>query len=216
MHTNLNPFTMRFSKQTVEALEWLANNPAVNLDRVVNPDNLNQDAFPASDAFMQPCAILAAITPNMPNKASILFTIGVKTTKRYALMLLGNNSTFLEIDDAMLAKIKLDCAHTTGYPATGYGTHKTGRKLNKGYWLLPIGPKDIKEWLIKISTTRTVKLLKTLKRTKGFDNRLRAAALAQLQNTQKSQVQIDATTIDPKNIPNKVWDQFRDDVEDKR
>ena len=117
-------------------------------------------------------------------------------------MLLNDDSTFLEIDNAMLAEIKLDCAHTTGYPATGYGTHKTGHKLNKGRRLLLIGPKDIKEWLV--STTRTVKLLKTLKRTKGFDNWLRAAALAQPQNTQLSQVQIDATPIDPKNIPKEV------------
>ena len=207
---------MRFSKQTVEALEQLANNSAANLNGVFDPDNLNQDAFPASDAFMQPCAIIAAITANMPDKASMLFTIGAKTNKRYALMLLDNDSTFLEIDDTMLAEIKLDCAHTTRYPATGYGTRKTGRKLTKGRRLQPIGPKDIKEWLAKSSTTRTVELLKTLKRTKGFDNWLRAAALAQPKNTQLSQVQIDATPIDPKNIPKEVWDQFRDDVEEKR
>ena len=76
---------MRFSKQTVEALEQLANNTAVNLNSVFDPDNLNQDAFPTSDAFMQPCAILAAITANMPDKVSMLFTIGAKTNKRYVL-----------------------------------------------------------------------------------------------------------------------------------
>ena len=206
---------MRLSKQTVEALKRLASNPTVNLNRVFDPDHLNQDTFPASNAFMQPCAILAAITSNMPHKASMLFTIGAKTNKRYALMLLDNDSTFLEIDNTMLAEIKLDCAHTTRYPATGYGTRKTGRKLTKGCRLQPIGPKDIKEWLTKASTKRTVELLKTLKRTKGFDNWLRAAALAQPQNTQLSQVQIDATPIDPKNIPKKVWDQLRDNVEEK-
>ena len=207
---------MRFSKQCVEALERLANNPSLDLNSIFEPNILNADGFPISDAFMQPGALLAAITSNAPEKASLLLTIGAKTNKRYALALLDDSSTFLEISDDMLNEIKLDLAHITGYPATGYGTRKTGRKLKQGRRILPLGPKDIKEWLSKTTTTKAVEMMKGLTKTKSFENWVRAAALSKLNDTGTSQVQVTASPIDPKDIPQEVWDQFRSDVEEKK
>ena len=108
---------MRFSKQTIDALEQLANNLALDLNAVFEPNNLNADGFPTLDAFMQPGALLAAITSNMPDNSSMIFTIGARTNKHYALALLDNTSTFLEISKEMLAEITLDVANIKGYPA---------------------------------------------------------------------------------------------------
>ena len=161
---------MRFSNQCVDAFERLANNAALDLNSIFEPNTLNADGFPTSDAFMQPGALLAAITSDAPDKASLLLTIGAKTNKRYALALLDDTSTFLEISDSMLSEISLDLAHITGYPATGYGTRTTGRKLKKGRRILPLGPKDIKEWLSKTTTTKAVEMMKGLNTTKSFEN----------------------------------------------
>ena len=207
---------MRFSKQCVDALERLANNAVLDLNAIFKPNTLNADGFPTSDAFMQLGALLVAITSNTPDKASLLLTIGAKTNKRYALALLDNTSTFLEISDNMLTKILLNLAHVTGYPATGYGTCTTGHKLKKGRCLLPLGPKDIKEWLSKTTTTKAVKMMKGLNKTKSFENWVRAAALSKPNKTGTSQVQVTASPIDPKDIPKEVWDQFRSDVEEKK
>ena len=207
---------MRFSKQCVDALKRLANNAALDLNSIFEPNTLNADGFPTSDAFMQPGALLAAITSNAPDKASLLLTIGAKTNKRYALALLDDTSTFLEISDSMLSEILLDLAHITGYPATGYGTRTTGRKLKNSRRILPLGPKDIKEWLSKTTTTKAVEMMKGLNKTKSFENWVRAAALSKLNETGTSQVQVTASPIDPKDIPQEVWDQFRSDVDEKK
>lgn len=165
---------------------------------------------------MQPGTLLTAIPSTMPDKASMLFTIGAKTNKRYALALLDDTSTFLEISGKMLAEITLDVAHVTGYPAAGYGTCNTGQKINKGRHLQPIGPKDIKEWLAKATTTKAIDMIKSLKKTKAFENWVQGAALAKTNEPGFSQVQVTASPINPKDIPKEVWDKFRSDVEDKK
>ena len=81
---------------------------------------------------------------------------------------------------------------------------------------MPLGPKDIKEWLSKTTTTKAVKMMKGLNKTKSFENWVRAAARSKLNETGTSQVQVTASPIDPKDIPKEVWDQFRSDVDKKK
>ena len=109
-----------------------------------------------------------------------------------------------------------DLAHITGYPATGYSTRTTGRKLKKGRRILPLGPKDIKEWLSNTTTTKAGEMMKGLNTTKSFGNWIRAAALSKTNETGTSQVQVTTSPIDPKDIPQEVWDQFRSDVDKKK
>ena len=89
---------MNFSKHALDALLALVADTAVDWAQFFGQDALNNDSFLASPAYMQPGALIAAVTNANPGRASILLTIGAKQEKRYALALLEDHATFLELD----------------------------------------------------------------------------------------------------------------------
>ena len=89
---------MNFSKHALDALTALAADTAVDWAQFFGQDALNDDSFPALHEFMQPGALIAAVTNANPGCASILLTIGAKQEKRYALALFEDQATFLELD----------------------------------------------------------------------------------------------------------------------
>ena len=78
---------MNFSKHALDALTTLAADTIVNWAQFFGQDALNNDYFLASNVYMQPGALIAAVTNGNPRRTSVLLTIGVKQEKCYALAL---------------------------------------------------------------------------------------------------------------------------------
>ena len=93
---------MNFSKHALDALTALAADTAVDWAQFFGQDALNNDSFLASHEYMQPGALIAAVTNPNPWRASILLTIGAKQEKRYALALLEDQATFFQLDQSAL------------------------------------------------------------------------------------------------------------------
>ena len=73
---------MNFSKHALDALTALAADTEVDWAQFFGQDALNNDSFPASHKYMQPGALIAAVTNANPGRASILLTIGAKQEKQ--------------------------------------------------------------------------------------------------------------------------------------
>lgn len=204
---------MNFSKHALDALTALAADTAVDWAQFFGQDALNDDSFPASHEYMQPGALIAAVTNANPGRASILLTIGAKQEKRYALALFEDQATFLELDRSAKDLIQLDLVHMTGYPTSGYGSRTTKHPIAHGRRLLPLGPDDIKKWFANTSATRAIELLRTLRPvSNGLENWLRAACVAVDTDKNISQVQVEVTSLQPTDIPTEVWDQLKDEI----
>ena len=137
---------MNFSKHALDALTALAADTAVDWAQFFSQDALHNDHFLASDAYMQPGTLIAAVTNANPARALVLLTIGAKQEKRYTLALFKDQATFLELDRSALDQIQLDLVNVAGYPASGYGLRTTKHPVSQGQRLLPSGPEDIKKW----------------------------------------------------------------------
>ena len=116
---------MNFSKHAPDALTALAADTAVDWAQFFGQDALNDDYFPESYVYMQPGALITAVTNTNPGRTSVLLTIGANQEKRYALALFEDQATFLELDKSALDKIQLDLVNMAEYPASGYSSCTT-------------------------------------------------------------------------------------------
>ena len=110
----------------------------------------------------------------------------------------------------MLDYIELDLINVRSYPSEGYGTNTISRKLKEGRRVVPLDSKDLGKWLANIDDTQAMDVFNSAKPvSQTFEAWLRAACVAVSTNGKISQVQVEATALDPTTIPEVVWNSKR-------